>query len=111
LIGVGRARRGELLSSAQFIHTFAVNHAFGLVRSWLSPAAGTELHEDDLNRFRRFEFQYPEIGMALESLRQMDVETSAKELVSLVKTLGRGQLTQGQLVQIQVVADRLGWRL
>ena len=111
LIGVGRARRGELLSAGQFISTFAMNHALGLIRSWIVPVTGKETDEDDLNRFRRFEFQYPEIGMTLTALQRMDVESSAKELLRVIKLLGRDQLSDAQKTQIKVIVDRLGWEL
>lgn len=111
LIGVGRARRGELLSARQFINAFAMRHALGLIRAWIAPVTGKENEEDDLNRFRRFEFQYPGIGQTLAALQQMDVEASAKELLRVIKSLGQDQLTQIQHSQIKVIVDRLGWEL
>ena len=111
LIGVGRARRGELLSARQFISSFAMNHALGLVRYWIAPAAGKETDEDDLNRFRRFEFQYPQIGNALAALQHLDVESSAKELLRVVTTLGQDHLSEIQQAQTKVIVDRLGWEL
>jgi hypothetical protein len=111
LIGVGRARRGELLSAGQFVDTFAMNHALGLIRSWSSSIDASQTVEDDLNRFRRFEFQYAEIGTALQSLRLMDVESSAKELLKIVRDVGKSSLSESQLRQMKVVIDRLGWQL
>jgi len=111
LIGVGRARRGELLSAGQFINSFAMNHALGLIRSWLAPIAGRESAEDDLNRFRRVEFQYPEIGSALIAIQQMDIESAAKELLRIIKLHGGDHLSERQQSQIKVVTDRLDWEL
>ena len=111
LIGVGRARRGELLSAGQFINSFAVNHALGLIRSWLVPVAGRESDEDDLNRFRRVEFQYPEISRALNIIQQMDVEPAAKELLRTIKLHGGDRLSERQQSQIKVITDRLDWEL
>lgn len=111
LIGVGRARRGELLSARQFISSFAMNHALGLIRYWIAPAPGRETDEDDLNRSRRFEFQYPEIGSALTALQQLGVEASARELLRVVTTLGHDHLSEIQQSQTKVILTRLGWEL
>jgi hypothetical protein len=86
-----------------------MNHGLGLVRSWISPTAGDKTDENDLNRFRRFEFQYPNIGEPLEILQQLDVESSAKELLRVVRNVGRNSLSDLQQAQIKVIADRLGW--
>lgn len=110
LIGVGRARRGELLSARQFINSFAMSHVLGLIRAWLTPVTGTENDEDDLNRFRRFEFQYPDVGKALAVIQQLEIEPSAREMLGVIRTLGQDQITKAQQKQIEVVERRLGWK-
>ena len=110
LIGVGRARRGETLIAGQQIRSYCLRHALGLIRQWVPVAAGTENSGDSLDRFRRFEFQYPEIALQLEALQQTDVEASAKGLLHLVLELGEVALTEAQLHQVYVVRNRLGWR-
>jgi len=87
------------------------NYALGLVRIWLAPKAGNGADEDDPNRFRRLESQYPEIGRTLEVLQRMDVESSAKELLRLIKNLGTDHLSEVRQSQIKVAVDRLGWEL
>jgi hypothetical protein len=110
LIGVGRARRGETLIAGQQIRSYCMRHALGLIRQWVPVAAGTENSGDSLDRFRRFEIQYPEIATQLETLQQTDVEASAKGLLHLILSLGESALTEAQLHQVYVVRNRLGWR-
>ena len=73
LIGVGRARRGETLTAGQFIRAYSVNHVLGLLRIWATPVEGTELAVDSFNRFRRFEWQHPELAARLEELQQLQI--------------------------------------
>lgn len=110
LIGVGRARRGETLVAGQQIRSYCTRHALGLIREWVPVAAGTENSGDSLDRFRRFEVQYPEIAAQLEALQQTDVEASAKGLLHLILSLGEAALNEAQLHQVYVVRNRLGWR-
>lgn len=110
LIGVGRARRGETLTAGQFIRAYCVNHVLGLLRIWAAPIAGTETGQDSFNRFRRFEWQHPELAARLEELQQLPVEASAKGLLHLVLEIGADSLSDEQLHQVYVVRHRLGWR-
>jgi hypothetical protein len=109
LIGVGRARRGEVLIAGQHIRSYCIDFVLGLLRNWHAPTQGAELRGDSLNRFRRFEIQYPEFGRRLERLAEMPVEASAKALVEFVVESGSGHLTKEQLHSVFVVRNRLGW--
>jgi hypothetical protein len=109
LIGVGRARRRETLIAGQFVRSYCLNRALGFMRAWVAPLPGTEPKEDNLDRFRRFEQQYPELGARVEAILQQPVEAAAKALVQLVLELGEGQLTERHLSQAQLVQKRFGW--
>ena len=107
LIAVGRARRGEVLIAGQAIRSYYLKHVLGLVRDRRKPVAGTEGLEDNLDRFRRFEKQYPTEAARIESILQLPVEDSARE--QLVFVLSLGGFTDQQLAQAEVVRTRLGW--
>ncbi len=109
LIGIGRARRGETLIAGQFIRSYCLNRALGFMRAWVKPLAGTEPKEDNLDRFRRFEQQYPELGAEIEAILQQPVEAAGKHLVDLVVRVGQGHLTEKHLSQVHVVRQRFGW--
>jgi hypothetical protein len=109
LIGVGRARRGELLIARQFVGSYVLNHVLGFIRLWESPMAGTESKEDSFNRFRRFEQQFPELGLELDQIQQLPVEKSAEQLLNLALRLGKGHLTEQQVEQAELVRTRFGF--
>ena len=109
LIGIGRARRGETLIAGQFIRSYCLNRALGFMRAWVKPLAGTEPKEDNLDRFRRFEQQYPELGAEIEAILQQPIEAAGKHLVDLVVRIGHGHLTDKHLSQVHVVRQRFGW--
>ena len=107
LIAVGRARRGEVLIAGQAIRSYYLKHVLGLVRDRRNPVAGTEGLEDNLDRFRRFEKQYPTEAARIESILQLPVEHSAREQLEFVLSLGG--FSPKQLDQAEVVKKRLGW--
>jgi hypothetical protein len=109
LIGIGRARRGEVIIAGQFIRSYCLNRTLGFLRSWVRPLAGTEAKEDNLDRFRRFEQQYPELGAEIESILQQPVEAAGKHLLALVVRVGHGHLSDKHLSQVHVVRARFGW--
>jgi hypothetical protein len=109
LIGIGRARRGETIIAGQFIRSYCLNRTLGFIRAWVKPLTGTESKQDNLDRFRRFEQQYPELGAEIETILQQPVEAAGKHLVDLVVRLGHGHLSDKHLAQVQVVRQRFGW--
>jgi hypothetical protein len=109
LIGVGRARRGEVLIAGQFVRSYCLNRALGFIRAWVAPAPGTEPKEDNLDRFRRFEQQYPELGMRVEAILQQPVEAASRQTLELVLELGQGRLTDAHIAKARLVQQRFGW--
>lgn len=104
LIGVGRARRGEVLAAEQHIKGYALNHALRLIRL-AKPVDASK--KDSLNAYRRFEFDYPELGRELQDVMLRPTEESAKSLAALV--LREINSDDHELALYRVVADRLGW--
>jgi len=83
-IGVGRFRRGEQIAADQHIKSYALEKLLGLIRE-LSPVASSKA--DSLNRFRRFEFDYPALGARIQSAMRLDAETCAMEFVAIAAEL------------------------
>ena len=109
LIGVGRARRGEQLIAGQHIRSWAINNLLGLVRLHQAPAEGTAAKQDNLNRYRRFEVQYPALGNRIELAQQQPLEACARELLHIAVEVCASNLTEAELHQVYVVRHRLGW--
>lgn len=109
LIGVGRARRGEILIAGQQIRSYAENHLLGLIRACKEPEGGTAHKQDSLNRYRRFEQQYPKLGAQIEMLQEMTAEQAAEGFLGIVNNVCREKLDAQKLAQIAVVRERLNW--
>lgn len=109
LIGVGRARRGEVLIAGEHVRSWAVGNLVGLIRHWLHPVRGAEHLTDNLNRLRRFEKQYPTLGIRIASAQEKPVEDCARALLDVVLEAGGGNLSAAQRAQAAVVSERLGW--
>jgi hypothetical protein len=109
LIGIGRARRGEVLIAGQFIRSYCLNRALGFIRAWVEPLPGTEAKEDNLDRFRRFEQQHPALGAEIEGILQQPVEAAGKHLLDLVVRVGEAKLSDKHLSQVHVVRARFRW--
>jgi len=107
LIGVGRFRRGEVLIAGQFIRSYVLDKLVGLIRATIAPLAGSEQSEDNLNRFRRFEIQYPAYASNIEDALQRDADQAALELLNIA--IGLKTLSEQQQAQVAVIKNRLGW--
>jgi len=109
LIGVGRARRGEVLIAGQHIRSWAINNLLGLVRLNVSPVEGSESLPDNFNRYRRFELQYPTLGEQIELAQQMPLEACAQSLLQIAVEICGDKIGDRELSQISAVRTRLGW--
>lgn len=106
LIGVGRARRGEVLIAGQHTRSYLLGHFLGLMSSWVDAAPGTSQTEDNLNRFRRFELRFPELGARVEAALQLDVEAGARAILELLEAIDK---EPAHLAKFSLVRNRLGW--
>jgi hypothetical protein len=105
LIGVGRARRGEVLAAEQHIKSYALSFALKLIRS----ANPTNQNADSLNDFRRFERDYPQLAGELHEIVLFPTEAAAKALCQLV--MRELNATEVEVGQYRVIARRLGWAI
>jgi hypothetical protein len=83
-IGVGRFLRGEQIAADQHVKSYALEKLLGLIRE-LRPVVSSKA--DSLNRFRRFEFDYPTLGTRIQSAMRLDAENCAKEFVAIASEL------------------------
>lgn len=103
LIAVGRARRGEQIAATQHIN-YALNHALMLIRAAI-PVKNQA--SDSLNSFRRFEFDYPELGAKLNAILGLEPELAGRKLFDLL--LDTLPLSEKQLFQASVISKRFDW--
>ena len=78
--GMGRARRGELLSASGLIRFEAVNHLARTLAARLMEPTGCL---DPLDPRRRFDAAFPAIAQRLERAAQLPIESCARELVAI----------------------------
>jgi len=106
LIGVGRYRRGETLIAGEQIRAYLVPNLLRLITAWVPVQPGSEVSEDNLNRFRRFETRYPQVSAELTAALATDVESAAKAILVMVERLDPNAANASKY---QVVRSRLGW--
>lgn len=104
VLGVGRARRGEIIAADQHIKSYAVEKLLQVIRALLP--IGISRH-DSLNAYRRFELDYPSLGSHIGIHMLQPAEVCAKGLLHLAKTeLPLNSAQQGQLTAVKTI---LGW--
>ena len=83
-IGAGRLMRGETLAGTQHIKSYALNHLLGLIRHF-QPVSRD--NSDFLNRYRRFEIDYPAEGKALAVMMDSPALECANQMVRMASHL------------------------
>jgi hypothetical protein len=106
LVGVGRARRGEVLSGSGSVRGLALDHLLVLLRA-LAPATGLE-RLDDLDQRRRFELVHPALGLELGLALEQPVEECARDLLAIAEEELAGW-AGFPTEAVAVVRARLGW--
>ncbi len=106
LIGVGRARRGEVLNAGEFVRTWAVQH---LVRALRGRAGWDSGVRDGIDPVRRFEQEFPEEGARIAAAVAQPVEDAARTLFSLTRELLEPGWDAFPTGAADAVAARLGW--
>jgi hypothetical protein len=99
LVGVGRARRGEVLSAGASVRGLAMEHLLVLLR-----ASPMDARLDDLDPRRRFELVHPVLGQELGLALEHPVEQCARLLLHLAER----ELRLPALA-VAAVKTRLGW--
>lgn len=85
LIGVGRARRGELVAASAHVRTYAVAELLDLVAG-LVPADAAALR-DGLDPRRRVEASFPEVGPHIGAALELPVEECARALLDIAEAV------------------------
>lgn len=107
LIGVGRARRGELLTAGEFVRTWAVQCFVRAVRSRHEQEPGASTVRID--PVRRFERDHPEVGARLAAALERPVEAAARALYELSREMLEPDWECFPSRAADAVANRLGW--
>jgi hypothetical protein len=81
LVGVGRHRRGEMMSGRQFVAGYALGHLLTLLARHV-PAPEHSLL-DTLDPTRRFERVYPALGAEINAALRLDTDAAARALLEL----------------------------
>lgn len=106
MVGVGRARRGEVLSGGEMVRQWAVKHLVLAIRGRVpAEVAGRE----SIDPSRRFEKAYPEIGARLTTALASPVEDAARALHALAREVLEPGWDAFPSRAADVVAVRLGW--
>ncbi len=105
LIGVGRARRGELLTASRNIRGEAVEH---LLAAFAAALPGDRAALDGLDPHRRFERVHPELGARVEAALRLDPEAAARELLTLAEE-HLGERDDFPARGAAAIRRRLGW--
>jgi predicted nucleotidyltransferase len=122
LVGVGRARRGEVVSAGEMVRSLAVADLLVALRELRSPATPAELapsQPDDAPRVarggldpldvrRRVERAYPRQAAALAGACRLDVEPCARRLLDLAEEWFAAE-PQWPAAGVAAVRQRLGW--
>lgn len=107
LIGVGRARRGEVLIGGAAVRNAGMVQ---LVDVWMArrEPSHPELI-DGLDNWRRFEFIYPEHGPLIAAALDLPVEEAARRLLDLAEAHLSGDWEDWPDAAVRAVRARLGW--
>lgn len=107
LIGVGRARRGEVQSARELVCSDAIVLFHTAVWARITPEAGVTINQ--LDPRRRFDRAYPNLGSRLDGLTQHDVEAAGRLLVDLTEEVLAPGWDDFPHAGLAAVRARLGW--
>jgi hypothetical protein len=106
LIGVGRARRGEVLNGSDFVRGWAVRLLVRMIRGRL--AGQSSIARDTIDPMRRFERDFPEWADRIAQAQSRPVEDCAREIFGLLREFEPGW-DEFPRAGADAVARRLGW--
>lgn len=105
VIGVGRARRGELLTAGIGIRSSALSSLIKVFSQWLGP----DERMDQLDLSRRFETVHPILGARLAKAVAHEPELAARELLQIAGEFLPGIWPGYPHDNVDVVQRVLGW--
>lgn len=106
-IGVGRARRGEVVSGGLFVRTWALQHLVRALRGRLLDP--NEPQRDLLEPTRRLEQVLPRQAAALAAALEQPVEPAARALYGLMRDELESGWPEFPSRAADVIARRFGW--
>ena len=107
LIGVGRARRGEVLNAGIFIRSWAVQLLVRAIRGRFADRS-TALR-DTIDPVRRFERDFPDWAARIAAAIEAPVEDAARGLFDLTREILEPGWDEFPSRAADAVAARLGW--
>lgn len=107
LIGVGRARRGELLNAGEFVRIWAVRHLVRAIRGRFAESSSTL--RDTIDPVRRFERDFPEHGDHLAAILAQQLEPAARDLFAFTREVLEPDWPDFPTAAADAIASRLGW--
>jgi len=105
LIGVGRARRGEVITAGQFVRTHSLSNLLSVLAA---TEEGDTARLDSLDPFRRFEFAFPALGAEIAAALNNDPEQAAKDLVDIAQR-ELSDRDDWPVAAVETVRNRLSW--
>lgn len=106
LIGVGRYRRGEVLSAGESVRAEALAPLLRVLGRRLD---GDRWMLDSLDPRRRFEFVHPALAARIAASLEGDVESAGRELLAIAETELEPHWDQFPRRGLAAVRQRLGW--
>ncbi len=104
-VGSGRCARGEVLSGHVFIKSYALGHLLPVLVAYVPPRPGAKL--DNLDVYRRFEFAFPELGSAINTILLQDPISAARELLSLAEDYLRERMPDFPQAAVHTLHEHL----
>lgn len=108
LIGVGRARRGEVVNGGHMVRSEAVQHLLAVVAARILPS-GDEAARDSLDVRRRLERVHPRIAAAIEDAVRLDPDAAARRLLDVAEAELAPGWPEFPAAGAAAVRARLGW--
>lgn len=106
IIGVGRYRRGEVLSAGESVRSEALAHLLRVIGRRLPGDTGML---DTLDPRRRFEFVHPQLAARISAALRGDVEAAARELLAIAQEQLEPGWEEFPRRGLEAVRARLGW--
>jgi hypothetical protein len=105
LVGAGRVARGEVLSGSSFIKQHALGQLLQVLTHCLPK--GRENRLDNLDPFRRFEWEFPEQGGTLQQLLLLEPGLCARRLLDFAEAQLAHRMERYPERAVQVMRNQL----
>ncbi len=107
LVGVGRARRGEVLVAGELVRQWAVKHLVRAIRGRFSERSTSS--RDEIDPIRRFEADFPREATRIAEALAAPVEESARAVFAATRDILEPGWPEFPSHAADAVARRLGW--